>query len=200
MDLNGPYPNRVMSVADRYACLCRWRLIFQAYKDYAYGLRKRQLGRHHDEDDIEYVQGIIDGTKDEPGCRRQRDGQIDEDDISQIELIIAGVEDELVIFDMDNRTVTVPMPVERIVSAASLDSTRTLIQLDAQDKIVGCSYPTSWSTIWYAAPELEDLPDPGGAGGKSFNVEEAVSLEPDVIFIRPTSNADKIQENHRFQP
>ena len=171
----------------------------QAYKDTLTVYGNANLDDIIDEDDIEYVQGIIDGTKDETQfADANYDGQIDEDDISQIELIIAGVEDELVILDMDNRTVTVPMPVERIVSAASLDSTRTLIQLDAQDKIVGCSYPTSWSTIWYAAPELEDLPDPGGAGGKSFNVEEAVSLEPDVIFIRPTSNADKIQEKSQI--
>jgi len=148
-----------------------------------------------DEDDIEYVRGIIDGTKVETQfADADYDGQIDEGDIAQIELIIAGEEDYLVILDMDNRTVTVPTPVERIVSAANLDSTRTLIQLGAEDKIVGCSYPTSWSPIWYAAPELESLSQPGGAGGKSFNVEEAVSLEPDVIFISTNSNADNIQE------
>jgi iron complex transport system substrate-binding protein len=148
-----------------------------------------------DEDDVEYVQGIIDGTEDETQfADANYDGKIDEDDIAQIELIIAGEEDELTILDMENRTVTVPMPVERIVSAAGFDATRTLIQLGVQDKIVGCSYPTSWSTIWYAAPELEALPDPGGASGKSFNVEEAVSLEPDVIFVWVSANADKIQE------
>ena len=148
-----------------------------------------------DENDIEYVRGIIDGTEDKTQFSdADYDGQIDEDDIAQIELIIAGEEKELTILDMDNRTVTVPMPVERIVSAANLDSTRTLIQLGVKDKIVGCSYPTSWSPIWYAAPELESLSQPGGASGKSFNVEEAVSLEPDVIFISTNSNADKIQE------
>jgi len=167
----------------------------QAYEDTLTVYGNANLDDIIDEDDVEYVRGIIDGIEDETQfADANYDGQIDEDDIAQIELIIAGEEEYLTILDMDNRTVTVPMPVEKIVSAANLDSTRTLTQLGAQDKIVGCSYPTSWSTIWYAAPELGDLSDPGGAGGKSFNVEEAVSLEPDVIFIKTASNADEIQE------
>jgi len=166
-----------------------------AYKDTLTVYGNANLDEVIDEDDIEYVQGIIDGTEDETQfADANYDGQIDEDDISQIEQIMAGEEEELTILDMTNRTVTVPMPVERIVSAAGFDATRTLIQLGAQDKIVGCSYPTSWSTIWYAAPELEDIPNPGGASGKSFNVEEAVSLEPDVIFVWVSANADELQE------
>jgi len=167
----------------------------QAYKDTLTVYGNANMDDIIDENDIEYVQGIIDGTEEETQfADANYDGQINEDDISQIELIIVGEEEELVILDMDNRTVTVPMPVERIVSAANLDSTRTLIQLCAQEKIVGCSYSTSWSPIWRVAPELEALPDPGGSSGKSFNVEEAVSLEPDVIFINTASNADQIQK------
>jgi len=171
----------------------------RAYKDTLTVYGNANLDDVIDEYDIEYVQGIINGTEDETQfADANYDGQIDDDDIAQIELIIADEEDELTILDMDNRTVTVPMPVERIVSAAGYDATRTLIQLGAKDKIVGCSYPTSWSPIWYAAPELEALPDPGSAwSGKSFNVEEAVLLEPDVIFAYTASNADEIQEKSR---
>jgi len=167
----------------------------QAYKDTLTVYGNANLDDIIDQSDIEYVRGIIDGPEEETQfADANYDGQIGQDDVAQIDLIIAGEEKELTILDMDNRTVTVPMPVERIVSAANLDSTRTLIQLGVKDKIVGCSYPTSWSPIWYAAPELESLSQPGGAGGKSFNVEEAASLEPDVIFVSTNSNADKIQE------
>ena len=148
-----------------------------------------------DEDDIEYVRGIIDGTEDETKfADANYDGHIDEDDVAQIELIIAGEEEKLTILDMSNRTVTVPMPVERIVAASS-DTLRTLTVLGAEDKIVGCDYPTSWSPIWYAASELEDLPDISG-GGDGLNVELAMSLEPDVIFVGTSAklNADEIQE------
>jgi len=168
----------------------------QAYKDTLTVYGNANLDDIIDEDDIEYVQGIIDGTEDETQfADANYDGQIDEDDIAQIELIISGEEDYLVILDMANRTVTVPMPVERIVPAVGYGTTRTLIQLDAEDKIVGCNYPTGWDPILYAAPELEDFPDIGSDGAmSSFNVEMVVSLEPDVIFISTTSNADEIQE------
>ena len=168
----------------------------QAYKDTLTVYGNANSDDIIDENDIEYVRGIIDGTKDETQfADANHDGQIDEDDISQIELIIAGEEKELTILDMDNRTVTVPMPVERIVSSSRLDSTRTLIQLGAEDKIVGCSYPDSsqwWSPIRQAAPELETLPDPGSFN--DINVELVASLKPDVIFVVTTVNADMIQE------
>ena len=168
----------------------------QAYKDTLTVYGNANLDEIINEDDIEYVRGIIDGTEDETQfADANYDGQIDEDDIAQIELIIAGGEDYLVILDMNNRTVTVPMPVERIVSSSRLDSTRMLIQLGAQDKIVGCSYPDpsrSYDPIRYAAPELEDLPDPGSYN--DINVELVASLEPDVIFVVATVNADEIQE------
>lgn len=168
----------------------------QAYKDTLTVHGNANLDDIIDQSDIEYVRGIIDGTEEETQfADANYDGQIDEDDVAQIELIIAGEEDYLAILDMDNRTVTVPMPIERIVSTVDYGSTRTLIQLDAEDKIVGCNYPADWDPIWYAAPELEDLPDIGSSGAmNSFNIEMVVSLEPDVIFVSTSSNADEIQE------
>ena len=168
----------------------------QAYKDTLTVYGNAYSDDIIDENDIEYVRGIIDGTKDETQfADANHDGQIDQGDIAQIELIIAGEEENLTILDMDNRTVTVPMPVERIVSSSRLDSTRMLIHLGAQDKIVGCSYPDpsrSYDPIRYAAPELEDLPDPGSYN--EINVELVASLEPDVIFVVTTVNADEIQK------
>ena len=149
-----------------------------------------------DEKDVEYVRGIIDGTKYETAfADANYDGKIGEDDIAQIELIIAGDEDELTLLDMANRTVTVPMPVDRIALAGGQDSLQSLVMLGAKDRIIGCSYPSSWSQIWYAAPELKDLPDTSG-GGNSFNIELAVSLKPDVILVGASTNlnADEIQE------
>ena len=169
----------------------------QAYKDTLTVHGNANLDDIIDQNDIKYVQGIINGTEDETQfADANYDGRIDEDDLAQIELIIAGEEKELTILDMDNRTVTVPMPIERIVLAGGVDSIRTLVLLGAEDKIVGCGYPSRWDPIWYAAPELDDLPDTSGEG-KSFNVELAVSLEPDVIFVwtwNSDYNADEIQE------
>ncbi|HNR57800.1 MAG TPA: ABC transporter substrate-binding protein [Methanothrix sp.] len=154
----------------------------RAYKDTLTVYGNANMDDIINEDDIEYVRGIIDGTEDETQfADANYDGQIDEDDVAQIELIIAGEEDRLVILDMNNRTVTVPMPVERIV-ATGYGSIHTLMQLGAEDKIVGCSHPDQWSALPYAAPELDELPDTGGPSKTNFNVELAASLEPDVIF------------------
>jgi len=53
-----------------------------------------------DEEDIEYVQGILDGTNDETELSDANyDGQIDKDDIVQIKSIIDGVEKELTVLN-----------------------------------------------------------------------------------------------------
>ena len=78
-----------------------------------------------DEDDIEYVQWILDGKENETKfADANYDGQIGEDDIVHIRAIITGNETELTLLDMAGRAVTVPGSIERVVSAAGLDSTR----------------------------------------------------------------------------
>jgi iron complex transport system substrate-binding protein len=164
-----------------------------------------------DEGDIEYVQGIIEGTNDETELADANyDGQIDEEDIAQIELIIGGEEEQLTLIDMADRVVTIEMPVERVVLADLLDGIDTLVQLGAEDKIVGIvegiktqgygqlidQQPSSWWTpLQEAAPDLKDLPTVGTID--NLNLEEIVSLKPDVIFAygaRGLDAANTIQE------
>ncbi|HPY92924.1 MAG: ABC transporter substrate-binding protein [Methanothrix sp.] len=146
-----------------------------------------------DEDDIEYVQGILDGTEDETQfADANYDGQISEEDIVQIRAIISGNETELTLLDMAGRAVTVPGSIERVVSAAGLDSTRALVYLGDKDKIVGIGMnSSSWSLINYAAPELAKVPV---VGSDQLNLELIATLKPDVILAGTRSNLDKIQE------
>jgi iron complex transport system substrate-binding protein len=146
-----------------------------------------------DKADIEYVLGIINGTNDETQFSdADYDGQIGEGDIAQIGAIIAGNETELTILDMAGRAVTVPRPIERVVSAAGLDSTRALVYLGDEDRIVGLSmYSTTWSPISYAAPELAEVPV---VGSSELNIEQIAILDPDVIFVGTGENLDEIQE------
>ncbi len=158
-----------------------------------------------DEEDIEYVQGIIADTNEETDLADANyDGRIDEEDIAQIELIIAGEETKLTLIDMANRTVTISMPVERVVPAGLKDDFRTLIQLGAADKIVGINNyvkeyayekpATYWAPERDAAPELAGLPDVGGYTNP--NMEIIASLKPDVVFeYAPIPDvADAIQD------
>ena len=146
-----------------------------------------------DEDDIEYVQGILDGKENETKFSDANyNGQIGEDDIVQIRAIIAGNETELTLLDMAGRAVTVPGSIDRVVSAAGLDSTRALVYLGDKDKIVGMGMnSSSWSLINYAAPELAEVPV---VGSDQLNLELIAILEPDVILAGTRSNLDEIQE------
>jgi len=137
-----------------------------------------------DEADIEYVQGIIEGTNDVTELADANyDGEIDEEDIIQIELIIAGDETELTIIDSADRVVTIPRPVNRVVSL-SIDDLRVLAALDVVDKIVARpEYVDKYADkliALQAHPEIKDIPSSGGYTNP--NLEVILSLNPDVIF------------------
>jgi iron complex transport system substrate-binding protein len=150
-----------------------------------------------DEGDIEYVRRIIEGTNEVTELADANyDGQIDEEDIIQIELIIDGEEEQLTLIDMADRVVTINMPVERVVLADLLDGIDTIVQLGAEDKIVGITEgiktngygqltdpkPSSWWTpLQSAAPDLKNLPTIGTWDNP--NLEAIVSLKPDVAFV-----------------
>ena len=156
--------------------------------------------------DVTYIKLVIFGKKPETKLADANyDGKISMLDIGQAKLIILDKEKKLTLVDMADRTVTVPRPVERVVPAGIKDGVRALIQLGADDKIVGINNyvkeyvfekpSTYWSPIRDAAPELNDLPDVGGY--RSPNMEIIVSLKPDVVFEYGSipDIADTIQEN-----
>jgi iron complex transport system substrate-binding protein len=138
-----------------------------------------------DEADIEYVQGVIDGTNEETELADANyDGEIDEEDIAQIELIIAGVETELTLIDGATRTVTVGKPVERIVVCFphALETLRTLKV--PKDNIVGAAkHWPEYDPGFF--PEIGDIPDVGDRWDP--NVEEILALKPDLVMFTASS-------------
>lgn len=146
-----------------------------------------------DEQDVEYVRGILDGTKDETELADANyDEVIDEKDIDQIELIINGEERELTVLDLGNRTVTINMPVERVVLA----SARSLLEFVA---VEGGENPFKRIVGWgpdlkaydrdtydkYAEkfPEIETIPEVGYHYTGTFSVEKVITLDPDVVLF-----------------
>ncbi|HNT71947.1 MAG TPA: hypothetical protein PKK92_02680, partial [Methanothrix sp.] len=104
-----------------------------------------------DEGDIEYARGIIEGTNKETELSdADYDGDVDEDDIAQIELIMRGEEKELTLIDMAGRIVTIPRPIERVVST-SLGTTRIIIALDGCDRLKGSEIDSSGNGDWAGA-------------------------------------------------
>ena len=147
--------------------------------------------------DVTYIKLVIFGKK--PATTfadANYDGKISMLDIGQTKLIILGKEKQLTLVDHADRTVTVPRPIERIVSP-SLDGTRTIVQLGAVDKLVGvygafAKYEHTYGfVILRAYPKLVELPNVGYEGQE--DLELIVSLKPDVIF-GSSSYADSMQE------
>jgi len=132
-----------------------------------------------DEDDISYVEGIIDGTSEETQLADANyDGTIDEDDIAQIEQIIQGDEKELTIVDSADRIVTVKKPIERIVTTHSHHiETMRAIQLD-MDKIVGVATWTLNMKLFF--PEFSEEQN---IGGSDYDIEKILRLQPDIVMI-----------------
>lgn len=148
-----------------------------------------------DELDIEYVQGIIDGTNDVTMLvDANYDGVVNEDDIAQIEAIIAGEETELTYLDFTGRAVTVKKPVERIVMLGVGEQAEALRILDSMDKVVGVG-ETFFNRDYTKAlfPEFKDLPNVGTWD----NYEAILSQNPDSVVVYSWYNpADSEMENN----
>lgn len=154
-----------------------------------------------DELDIEYVQGIIDGTNDDTELADANcDGAVDEEDIALIEQIIDGTEDELFLIDASNRTVRLDMPVEKVVSSSVTESISACCALDAADKVVGIpdfmagDKMETYDVIFMSHPELAELPVVGSTYYGTPNLEIIASLDPDVIFVT-YADADSVQKS-----
>jgi len=138
-----------------------------------------------DELDIEYVQGIIEGTNEVTELADANyDGEVNGNDISQIEFIIRGEEKKITIMDSADRILTIDKPVEKV---ASLNEVFYVARaLKAEDKIVGI--PAYVVDEDFAAfppslfPELQDLAVVGGVWTDPY-YETIIDLDPDVLIM-----------------
>ena len=106
---------------------------------------------------------------------------------------ISKVEESIRVIDCEGREVEIEKEAKKIVDLTTLDGVRTLIQLGAQDRLVGISnqshqifnlegtFKKNYIIVSKAAPELKDLIVVGNI--KEPNIEMIMSLKPDVIFI-----------------
>ncbi|OWJ64588.1 ABC transporter substrate-binding protein [Inquilinus limosus] len=98
--------------------------------------------------------------------------------------------------DQLNRSVTLPADVRRIVvlQHQTLD---ILVELGAADRIVGVlrSWPSLIPGLDKYAPELKGLPTPGDLS--MVNVEELLTLKPDVVFVTNYAPAAMIDQISR---
>ena len=132
-----------------------------------------------DEQDIDYLKGVIGGTKTATNLSDANcDGKIDDKDVEQIEKIINGEEEEISVIDESGKTVTINEPVKRIVICHAMFA-EVLRSLGAEDRIVGISTYMENYTAFY--PDLSKLPTVGGAS--TPDSEAIVSLKPDLVIV-----------------
>ena len=147
-----------------------------------------------DEDDIAYVEGIIDGTNEETELAdADYDGEVDADDIAQIEQIIGGEEKELTIIDTVGSIVTIDKPLEKVVvlNWNTLEAMRSL-KLE-KEKIICVSKSTIGKEQFF--PEFKDSPSAGS--GWSPDIEKIIELDPDAVFLYAThfeASCDEVQK------
>ena len=148
--------------------------------------------------DVTYIKLVIFGKKPATGfADANYDGKISMLDIGQTKLIILDKEKELTLVDQADRAVTVPRPVERVVTLAP-QPLRDAVIIGAADKVIGIdSLSARYAGKLFcvqAHPELLDLPTVGDY--KEPNVEAILELKPDVVFAyaNDPEQADTIQE------
>ena len=131
-----------------------------------------------DDQDIAYVQDIIDGKEKRTELAdANHDGVVNSEDIDQIKQIIQGDEDTLTLIDTANRTVTLKMPIERIVAVTD-DSAEALRVLHATDKVVGVSVETLENFVYL--PEFNQTPNVGK--WNEPDIERILTLDPDLVI------------------
>ena len=99
----------------------------------------------------------------------------------------------IVITDIEGRTIELDKPAERIVDCTGLGGTRILVQLEAEDLLVGTTNEAHnaitssdksanrYYPVGEVASELSELPNIGTYSEP--DVQTIISLEPDVILV-----------------
>jgi iron complex transport system substrate-binding protein len=135
--------------------------------------------------DLTYVKLIFFGKKPETELADAKyDGKINPLDFIQIKLIIVGKEKELTIVqyighpaDITEEPVTVPMPIERIVSLTGYNF-ETLCALGVQDMVVGLDeYTTKMGELKTFVKDK-----PVVAAFKKWDLEKIMELKPDIVL------------------
>jgi len=152
-----------------------------------------------DEDDIAYVEGIIEGTNEATELADANyDGEIDGEDIDHIELIISGEEKELTVNictrpsmgseEINEVPVTIHKPIERIVPTVPYHVViMRALKLD-KDRIAGVREDVTEADAYFL--EFSKLPIIS-----SDDYEAILSLNPDLVLV---STSDFEERNKKL--
>ena len=139
--------------------------------------------------DVTYTERIIMELNDETQLADAKyDGEVDILDVTQIELIILGREKELTIVDSADRTVTVKMPVERVIPT-DYRATEALLAIGTRDMIVGVDRAFHERMPEFGLAELPEV----AMHAQSIDYEAVLMLDPDLVVL-PTWQANSADD------
>jgi iron complex transport system substrate-binding protein len=144
--------------------------------------------------DLTYVKLIFFGKKPETELADAKyDGKINPLDFIQIKLIIVGKkEKELTILDDGKRSVTLNMPIERVV-LTRMGREEALVVIGAADKVVGIASSILESRPYVCeAGGLTDLPTVGDR--PDWDYEKILALDPDIVFTPPSCMSPVVEK------
>jgi iron complex transport system substrate-binding protein len=131
-----------------------------------------------DQADLDYVEGVIKGSNEPTNFSDANyDGTVDQTDIEQIKQIMQSDEKTLTLIDTANRTVTLKMPIKKIVAVTG-DAAEAIRVLHATDKVIGVSVDTLDDATYL--PDFSKMPSVGK--WSEPDIEKILTLEPDLAI------------------
>lgn len=109
------------------------------------------------------------------GCSSSENTEINndvDDDINQ---------EDVELVDMAGRTVTIPKDVKKVFATEPV-GTIILYSLNP-DKMVGWNYDLREEEKRFIPEKYHSLPNLGGAGKESINIEEILKVDPDILVV-----------------
>ena len=147
-----------------------------------------------DEEDLEYIQAIIDGdlnATDYPYADANRDGTVDAADLEQVQALIDGTADYIWILDGNSDPIKVSLPVERI-GVEYLSNAELMNVLGVSDKVVAVDSAAYLMADFYF-PENDFTNGQMGQMHSNPNFEAILDMNLDVLFTFSPDTTTKAQ-------
>lgn len=111
------------------------------------------------------------------GCNSKEQKTVESNEVAQAK----KEETKITVTDQAGNTVTLEKPAEKVVTCF-YGTSYAMIALGLEDKVIGMEAKANMRPIYnLAAPDMLELPNVGSM--KEFNVEAAIALEPDIVFL-----------------
>lgn len=114
------------------------------------------------------------------GCNKQAINQNEGIDANNEVSTESDISGDMELVDMAGRKVEIPANVDKIFSTGAVGT--ILIYSLNPEKMVGWNYELREGEKRFISEEYHALPNLGGAGKESINVEEILKVDPDVLI------------------